>query len=101
MEKKIWDFLKKEGFNDFGVAGLMGNLYAESGLNPMNLENIYNTKLGYTDEGYTKAVDNGTYKDFITDCAGYGLAQWTYHTRKKGLYNMAKNLNTSIGNIDT
>ena len=25
-DKIIWDFLKKEGFNDFGVAGLMGNL---------------------------------------------------------------------------
>ena len=28
----IWNFLKKEGFNDYGIAGLMGNLYAESGL---------------------------------------------------------------------
>lgn len=101
MEKYIWDFLKAEGLNNYGVAGLMGNLYAESGLNPTNLEDIYNTKLGYTDEGYTKAVDNGLYTNFINDCAGYGLAQWTYHTRKRGLYTMAKNLNTSIGNIDT
>ena len=35
--KIIWDFLKKEGFNDFGVAGLMGNLDAESALRPNNL----------------------------------------------------------------
>jgi hypothetical protein len=41
MEKKIWDFLTKEGFNSFGVAGLMGNLYAESGLRPNNMEDSY------------------------------------------------------------
>ncbi|MBR2506768.1 MAG: hypothetical protein IKB70_07625 [Bacilli bacterium] len=32
MEKYIWNYLKSAGFNDYGVAGLMGNLYAESGL---------------------------------------------------------------------
>ena len=46
----IWDFLKKEGFNDYGVAGLMGNLYAESGLLPNNLQNTFNSKLGLSDE---------------------------------------------------
>ena len=101
MEKYIWDYLKKQGFNDFGVAGLMGNLYAESGLNPKNLENIYNAKLGYSDEEYTKAVDDGSYGNFVNDCAGYGLAQWTYHTRKLNLYKFTKDLNTSIGNLDT
>lgn len=36
-EKAIWDFLKKQGLNNYGIAGLMGNLYAESALNPGNL----------------------------------------------------------------
>ena len=82
MEKQIWDFLKTEGFNDFGVAGLMGNLLAESGLRPNNMEDQYQSKLGYNDESYTRAVDNGTYTNFIKDAVGYGLAQWTYWTRK-------------------
>ena len=30
----IWNFLKKEGFSDCGAAGLMGNLDAESALQP-------------------------------------------------------------------
>jgi tryptophanase len=81
-EKQIWDFLKAEGFNDFGVAGLMGNLLAESGLRPNNMEDQYQTKLGYNDESYTRAVDNGTYTNFVKDAVGYGLAQWTYWTRK-------------------
>ena len=33
-EEKIWNFLASKGLNAFGVAGLMGNLYAESALNP-------------------------------------------------------------------
>lgn len=31
-DEKIWRYLKSAGLNDFGVAGLMGNLFAESGL---------------------------------------------------------------------
>lgn len=78
----------------------MGNLYAESGLNPQNLQNTYEKKLGYTDATYTQAVDSGKYKNFIKDSAGYGLAQWTYWSRKQGLYNYAKDNNTSIGNLN-
>ena len=45
-DEKIWRYLKSAGLNDFGVAGLMGNLFAESGLNPKNLQNTYEKKLG-------------------------------------------------------
>ena len=100
MEKRIWDFLKAEGFNDFGVAGLMGNLLAESGLRPNNMEDQYQSKLGYNDESYTRAVDNGTYTNFVKDAVGYGLAQWTYWTRKQNLLNFARQNNKSIGDLD-
>ena len=56
-EKIIWDYFKAKGLNDFGVAGLMGNLYAESGLSPTNLQNSYEKKLRMTDKEYTAAVD--------------------------------------------
>ena len=45
----MWNYFKNKGLNDFGVAGLMGNLYAESGLRPTNLQNTYETKLGMND----------------------------------------------------
>jgi hypothetical protein len=38
---------------DAGAAGLMGNLFAESALNPQNLQNTYNSKLNLTDVQYT------------------------------------------------
>lgn len=99
-EEKIWNYLKGAGLNDYGIAGLMGNLYAESGLVPNNLQNTYEKSLGYTDEEYTVAVDKGTYGNFIKDAAGFGLAQWTYWSRKQGLLNFAKAAGKSIGDLE-
>lgn len=99
-EEKIWKFLKSKGFTDFGVSGLMGNLYAESGLSPINLQNSYEKKLNFTDQSYTQAVDNGSYTNFVKDAAGYGLAQWTYWSRKQNLLNYARSVGKSIGDLD-
>ena len=45
-EQKIWNYLKENGFSDYGTAGLMGNLYAESGLRSNNLQNTYEARDG-------------------------------------------------------
>ena len=82
---KIWAHLIAAGLTPEGAAGLMGNLQAESGLDPQNLQNSLEKKLGYTNETYTAAVDDGSYENFITDGAGYGLAQWTHSSRKSRL----------------
>lgn len=99
-EEKIWNFLKGKGFNDYGCAGCMGNLFAESALNPSNLQNTYERSLGYSDSSYVSAVDNGSYTNFIYDAAGFGLVQWTYWSRKKALYEYAKSRNASVGNLE-
>ena len=99
-EEKIWNFLKEKIINEYGTAGLMGNLYAESGLNPLNLQDSSQKKLNYNDNTYTSAVDNGTYSNFIKDGAGYGLAQWTYWTRKRDLQDYAKEQKVSIGDLE-
>lgn len=100
-EEKIWNFLNGKGLNACGVAGLMGNLFAESGLNPCNLQNTYEKKLGLTDAEYTAAVDSGRYSNFVRDSAGYGLAQWTYWSRKEALLDYVKAAKTSIGDLET
>lgn len=99
-EKTIWNFLTGKGLNAYAVAGIMGNLYAESGLMPNNLQNAYNNKLGKTDAEYTAAVDNGSYGNFVKDSAGYGLAQWTYWSRKQALLNHAKQAGVSIADLN-
>lgn len=96
-ESDIWDKLKAFGLNDYAAAGVMGNLYAESGLKAANLQNSYNKSLNMTDEQYTTAVDCGTYENFVYDKAGYGLAQWTYWSRKKALKDFAESHSSSIG----
>lgn len=97
-QKYIWDYLIRQIGNEYGVAGLMGNIKAESGLKPKNLQNTFEKKLGMDDETYTAAVDSGAYKNFITDSAGFGLCQWTSSNRKRGLFEMRNG--RSIGNID-
>lgn len=98
-EKIIWDFLKRRGFNDYAVAGIMGNIKAESNLKSTNLQGSYEKKLGMNDEEYTTKVDNGSYTNFIHDSAGYGLCQWTYWSRKASLHNWCKTQRCSIGDI--
>lgn len=107
-EEKIWNYLKSKGLNDYGVAGLMGNLYAESALKSNNLEELCERRLKEngkpycTDELYTSAVDNGTISraEFLNPLLnkqyGYGYAQWTSPNRKAGLYDLAKSRKVSI-----
>ena len=101
IEERIWNYLKGKGLNNYGAAGLMGNLYAESTLNPQKLQSTYGKSLGYTNEGYTSAVDSGRYTGFVRDSAGYGLAQWTYWSRKEALLAYTKAAGTSIGDLET
>lgn len=97
-EKVIWDFLYAKINNTYGVAALMGNLFAESSLNPINATG---NKGGLTNEQYTAAVDEHKNENFVTDNVAYGLVQWRYHTRKKGLLDLAVKKNTSVGNLNT
>lgn len=95
----VWKALYPLIRNPYGVAGVLGNLYAESGLISNNLQNSFSKKLDMSDEAYTKAVDNGKYKDFATDGAGYGIAQWTYASRKQNLLAYASVRGDSIGDL--
>lgn len=97
--QKIWNYFKKKGMPPQGIAALMGNLHAESGLQTNNMENGYEGKLGMNDKSYTEGVTKGTYGNFVNDAVGYGLAQWTYHTRKKALLDMARRSNLPIDDI--
>jgi len=97
--KVIWNYLMGNLGNAYAVAGIIGNLYAESGLRPNNLQNSFEKKLGMDDKTYTAAVDSGAYSNFVKDSAGYGLAQWTFWTRKQNLLNFAKSAGKSIGDL--
>ena len=100
-ERTIYRWLKNEmGLNTAAACGILVNIYSESSFRPNNLQNTYEKPLGFTDETYTAAVDDGSYTNFVHDSAGYGLCQWTYWSRKEGLLNFARKREASIGDLE-
>lgn len=97
-DRLVWDILLATIGNEYGVAGIMGNLDSESCIRSNNLQNSGNTALGLTDEQYTEQIDNGT-RNFI-DNRGYGIAQWTSSGRKQNLLNYKNEKNVSIGDLE-
>lgn len=96
-EKQIWDYLVAEIGNDYGVAGLMGNLAAESILSPGRIQGDLTTAMNPSN-AYTSALNNGsiteynfvnvksfTYNGTVYGPA-YGLAQWDYYARRQNYW---------------
>ena len=111
-QKKIYNYLtEKMDLNMAAACAVMTNLYAESGMQPNNLENTYNTRFGLSDSEYTHRVNkgkkhNGRYttgygstRYFTKDYCGYGICQWTSLGRRKNLLKKAVKKDVSIGNL--
>lgn len=100
-ERSIWDKLRAKGFTEKATAAIMGNMQAESGLISYRLQGDFSD--GYVNSiQYTSNVDNGyiSREQFIYNGpggGGYGLCQWTFWSRKEGLYDLAKSRGVSIG----
>jgi len=90
-EKTIWDFLLQKTGNAYGTAAIMGNLMAESSLNPRCVT-------GIKDPEYICKADNEEI-DFAHDGHAFGLVQWCYYTRKGGLLAYAKQTGRSVGHL--
>lgn len=80
----IWYRLLTAIGNPYGVAGLMGNLYAESRLNYRAITGV----TPYSSDEYCDAIYLRTMskEEFIHDGVAFGLAQWRYWSRKQALY---------------
>ncbi len=99
--EKIWWYFRSLGYSPVATAAAMGNLSAESGLISYRKQGDYNPPDYTESKKYTESVDNKTLSKnaFIHDSIGYGLAQWTYYTRKDALYKKANKEKTSIGDL--
>ena len=107
--RTVWAYICKY-MTPEGAAGVMGNLYAESGIIPNRVETLCLTRLKeagkvYTNATYTAFVDDGTITkaQFLNPLPGkqygYGLAQWTSPGRKGALYDLCRSRKVSIGNL--
>lgn len=100
-EQSIYIGLRQMGFPAVAACGIMGNLRDESAMRANNVEDRMHSELGWTDEEYIAAVDNGSYADFERDggrAYGVGLAQWTAPSRKRKLLGYAQARGVSVGN---
>lgn len=86
IEKKAWDMFIKAGFSKFAAAGWLANIKAESAFKANNMQNCFEGR--FNDSTYTANIDSKKYTkaEFIKDKIGYGLAQWTFWSRKEALY---------------
>lgn len=90
-ENLIWDLLMADIKNPFGVAGLMGNLMAESSMKETKITG----KINMTGAEYVAQIKNGdvSTETFAHDGIAYGLAQWRYWSRKESLLNFVGRAN--------
>ncbi len=95
---------QQAGMTLAGCAGAIVNFEFESLINPINVEDRYHTSAARTDEQYTRMVDTDPAYDFANDNGahyGYGLAQWTYPTRKVKMRRFHQERGVSIGDFKT
>lgn len=97
---KVWSYLlKKFNNNEYGVAGIMGNMYAESIIYSNRKQNDNAIPPGSASTSYTSGINNKTISKntFVNDGVGYGLVQFTFWTLKEQLYNatVAKGIDVS------
>lgn len=91
------------GFTIEAACSLLANIQGESAFKCNNAEDRINRVV--SDEEYIRRADAGliTYngKNFIYDEVGFGYIQWTFWSRKKGLYEYCKGRGTSVADHES
>ncbi len=117
IEEQCWNYLTKNvGLGEVAAAGALGNIKAECGFQPGNLENWVNALMNCSDEQFTAACDSGvyTYAQFMDDRYtypngngsqwGYGLIGFTSKSAKAVLWAntiaMGRSLSDLKGQLD-
>ena len=100
---KAWKVLKSSGLTDEAVAGILGNVRKEAGseFTPVIRQGDTRDRTHKKSFEYTAKYDNDKQAFTCDRDVGYGLCQWTYHTRKAALWEFAHGKKKSIGDFDT
>lgn len=92
----LYTRLREAGATIEATSALLAQVQKESLFIVNNVED----GRGWSDEGYTIAVDSGAYTEFDIDGIGYGLYQLTYRTRKKAFWDFVRNRGCSISDLE-
>lgn len=102
--RNIYDRLRAHGMTAEGALAMLGNWDCESNCEACRLQGDFSADRAASRE-YAARVDAGTVSrdDFVRrgpNGGGWGLAQWTYWTRKEALYDFARARGVSIAHED-
>lgn len=91
IAQDIYNVFIQAGMTKEGALGTEANLKAESGLEANRLEGDFNP-FRTVSKSFVQRCENGSVsrQDFAYMGRGFGLAQWTYHTRLFGLWDFWK-----------
>lgn len=95
--QSIYNQLRASGLTEAGALALLGNWDCESNCESNRLQGDFSPYRNMSRQ-YTAGVDDGSIskKQFMGDSKGYGLAQWTFWSRKAGLYDYCRQRGGSI-----
>lgn len=96
----IYNLLRGYGLSEAGALGMLGNWECESGCEPYRLQGDYQASRAIS-KAYVNAIENGTQdrERFANDQKGFGLAQWTYYSRKDMLWEVWKHSGKRIDDV--
>lgn len=96
-KKDLYNYFTAAGLTHAGALGLLGNLQAESGCEACRLQGDFDLTRSRS-KAYAEKVDSGEMSVHIysRDAQGWGLAQWTYWSRKEALFYFCRGRGASI-----
>lgn len=100
-KQEIYNHLRKGGLTREGALGMMGNWQCESGLEPNRLQGDFSPYRTLSKDYVRRIEDFSLSRDgFARDAKGFGLAQWTYFSRKEALWDMWHKSGLSIASAE-
>lgn len=95
----IYNKFRQYGMTESGALGMLGNFQEESGCEPNRLEHDYSPYRTNSKEYVRMATSGEMTKTEFCKPIGFGLAQWTYSTRKAELWEFWKNSNKALDDV--
>lgn len=100
-KQQIYNLLRQGGLSQCGALAMMGNWQCESGLEPNRLQGDFSPYRTLSKD-YVRRVESFQLQrdQFAHDAKGFGLAQWTYYSRKQALWDAWHKSGISIASAE-
>ena len=97
----IYNVFRRNGLTEAAALGFLGNWQCESGNEPFRLQGDF-SPYKTASKAYVQGVTNGSIsrEQFAKDQKGFGLAQWTFYSRKYALYDFWKASGKALDNAE-